>query len=65
MGIGCAAPENLPAILIEYGADSDADFAIAQMPDSQIVLDALVAAAWRKPNADYGGGLTRTTDRQT
>lgn len=52
-----AARENLLTVLIEYGADNDADFAISQAPDSQVVMDALVAAAWGKPNADYGGGL--------
>lgn len=51
------ARESLLAVLVQFGTPEDAEFAIAQAPDSQAVMDALVAAAWRSPEAAYGGGL--------
>jgi putative heme-binding domain-containing protein len=51
------ARESLLAVLVQFGTPEDAEFAIARAPDSQAVMDALVAAAWRSPEAAYGGGL--------
>ena len=49
--------ESLLAVLVQSGTPGDAEFAIAQAPDSQVVMDALVAAAWRSPDASYAEGL--------
>lgn len=52
-----ASRENLLSVLIQYGSDRDLEFALAQAPQSQVVLSALVAAARNRPKADFGNGL--------
>lgn len=51
------ARDSLLSVLIENGTSEDADFAISQAPESQAVMDALVAVAWRKRDAGYGAVL--------
>jgi putative heme-binding domain-containing protein len=57
--LSAGARDSLLTVLIENGSTEDADFAIAQGPDSQAVMDALVAVAWRKRDAGYGAVLSQ------
>ena len=51
--------DSLLGVIVENGSPKDVDFAIAQAPDSQFVLDAFVRMAFRKRDASDGPVLER------
>jgi len=48
-----AARDGLLSVLIEYGGPSDMEFAINQGGESKVVLDSLIAVAFRKQDQGY------------